>query len=185
MRLALVCCLLLALVAGPAVAADWSMVPSRSRLEFIATYERNMAPGVFREFDTRMRFDPNRLGDSSIDVTIKITSADMRSADINKAIGEPDWFDVAHFPQAEFHATRVRSAGPNRYVASGTLRLKGIEQPVEFPFAWTSAGDDATMEGELTVERARFKIGVGEWTSTSVIGADVTVKFSVALRRSA
>lgn len=182
-KLVVAFCLMLAGVGCPAYAMDWRMDPATSRLEFIATYEKTAAPGVFKEFDTRMHFDPDRLGESQLEVTIAATSADMRSADINKAIREPEWFDVAHFPQVEFHATDVRRLGVNRYVAAGMLRLKGIQQPVEVPFAWTDAADGATMEGELTIKRALFGIGVGEWASTSVIGADVTVKFRVRLRK--
>ncbi|MGH8802032.1 MAG: YceI family protein, partial [Casimicrobiaceae bacterium] len=79
----------------------------------------------------------------------------------------------------------VRSLGLNRYVATGMLRLKGVEQPVEVPFAWTDAGDGATMEGRFTIKRAPYGIGVGEWASTKVIGPDVTVKFSITLREHA
>jgi hypothetical protein len=35
----------------------------------------------------------------------------------------------------------------------------------------------------LTVKRASFRIGLGEWASTEVVGPDVTVKFSLRLRR--
>jgi polyisoprenoid-binding protein YceI len=37
------------------------------------------------------------------------------------------------------------------------------------------------MDGEFTVKRGDFGIGSGEWATTSVIGADVKVKFSVRL----
>lgn len=70
---------------------------------------------------------------------------------------------VARFSQAEFHAASVRSLGLNRYVATGMLRLKGIEQSVEVPFAWTDADDGATMEGQFTIKRAPYGTGVREW----------------------
>ncbi|MBT2321124.1 YceI family protein [Variovorax paradoxus] len=168
-------------------AADWKMDPAGSRLEFAATFEKTPAPGVFKEFDVRLSFDPEKPADSRLDVTITVASADMASADINKAIAGAEWFDFARHPKAEFHATDIRRVQTNppssRYVARGALALKGVQQPVEVAFTWTAAADGATMEGGFTVQRGPFGIGTGEWAATDVIGPDVTVKFRVRLRK--
>ena len=171
------------LVSTAAQASDWVMEAATSRLEFAASFEGNAAPGVFKEFQTRAHFDSERLGESRLDVTIVVKSADMNSADINKAIAEPDWFDFARFPQAEFHSVEIRNSAPSRYVARGTLKLKGVQQPVEVPFSWSESAGAARMEGEFIVKRNAFGIGTGEWVSTKVIGPDVTIKFSVRLRK--
>jgi len=181
--LALLAGLLAAAAIQAAVAADWKMDAAGSRLEFAATYEKIPAPGIFKEFDTRLRFDPEKPADGRLDVTIKIASADMASADINKAIAGPEWFDFARHPQATFQANDIRRADGNRYLARGTLALKGVQRPVEVPFTWSAAGDAATMDGEFTVPRSAFGIGTGEWAATSVIGPDVKVKFRVRLRK--
>ena len=170
------------ILAGPALAADWKMDPAGSKLEFVATFEKNPVPGVFKEFDTRLRFDPDRPAGGRLDVTIKVTSADMGVPDVDKEIRNKDWFDYAGFPQAEFHSTDLRRDGKG-YTARGTLMLKGVKQAVEVPFTWTASGDGATMEGELTLKRGDFGIGLGEWKATDTIGADVKVKFKVKLRK--
>ena len=175
--------LLAASALQPAVAADWKMDATGSRLEFSATFEKTPAPGIFKEFDARLRFDPDKPAGGSLDVTIKITSADMNIPDVNKEIRGKDWFDYAGFPQAEFRSTDLRRAQGNRYVARGTLSLKGAKQAVEVPFTWTGDAERATMEGELTLKRGAFGIGTGEWAATNVIGADVKVKFTVKLRK--
>ena len=189
--LAAVACLalLLAATATPASAADWRMDAAGSRIEFTALFEKTAAPGVFREFDTRLRFDPEKPADSRLEVSIKVASADMMSTDINNAIRAAEWFDFARFPQAEFRATDIRRTEANRYVARGTLALKGVQQPVEVPFVWTAVpapagakGMFASMEGELSLRRGVFGIGSGEWAATNVIGAEVRVKFRVRLR---
>jgi len=177
------CGLLLAGAPRPAQSADWKMDPAGSRLEFIATFEKTPAPGVFKEFDARVRFDPEKPAGGSLDVTVKVTSADMNIADVNREIRGKDWFDYAGFPKAEFRSTDLRRAQGNRYVAHGTLSLKGVKQPVEVPFTWTGSADGATMEGELLLSRGAFGIGAGEWAATDVIGADVHVKFKVKLRK--
>ncbi|VTU19835.1 hypothetical protein SRS16CHR_02520 [Variovorax sp. SRS16] len=170
-----------------ACAADWKMDPSGSKLEFTASFEKTPAPGVFKDFDVRLGFDPDKPAGGHLDVTIRVASADMASADINKAIAGAEWFDFARHQQAEFHATDIRRAqtgGPtDRYVARGTLALKGVQQTVEVPFSFHAAADGATMDGEFSVKRGPFGIGTGEWTATDVIGADVAVKFHVRLKR--
>jgi polyisoprenoid-binding protein YceI len=176
-------CVLLCYAPGAAHGADWKMDAAGSKLEFVATFENNPVPGVFREFDAHLRFDPEKPEGGGLDVTVKVTSADMNIADVNKEIPGKDWFDYASFPRAEFHSTDLRRTGGNRYVARGTLSLKGVKQAVEVPFTWTGSGEGAAMEGELTLKRGAFGIGAGEWAATSVIGADVKVKFTVKLRK--
>jgi polyisoprenoid-binding protein YceI len=161
--------------------AGWKMDPSGSKLEFFASFEKNPAPGVFKEFDTRLRFDPEKPA-GSLDVVIKVTSADMNIADVNKEIRNKDWFDYSGFPNAEFHSTDLRRDG-KRYIARGTLSLKGVKQAVDVPFTWAASGGGATMEGEFTLNRGTFGIGLGEWKATDTIGAEVKVKFKVKLRR--
>ncbi len=167
----------------PAQAADWKMDAGTSRLAFSAMFERTVAPGVFREFDARMRFDADRPAGNRVDVTIAMNSADMNIADVNTAISGAEWFDFAHYPRAEFHATDIRRAGAGRYLARGTLSLKGVQQPVDVPFTWTETGDAARMDGEFVVKRGAFGIGTGEWAASNVIGEEVTIKFSVRLRK--
>jgi len=183
MRTLLLATTLLVVAAHPVQAADWTMDAGTSRLEFAVTFEKSVAPGVFREFDTRVRFDADKTTESRIDVGIATPSADMNIAAANKAISGPEWFDFARFPRSEFHATDVRRTDAGRYLARGMLSLKGVQQPVEVPFTWTEVGDTARMEGEFVVKRGAFGIGTGEWAATNVIGADVKIKFSVRLRK--
>jgi polyisoprenoid-binding protein YceI len=182
-RIAGAAALLIGCAAFNVHAADWTMNPAASELAFTATFEGSPAPGLFRKFDATVRFDPDRLAESRIDVSIAVPSADMSSDEINKAIAGPDWFDAKRFPVAEFHSAEVRSAGANRFVATGTLKVKGVARAIELPFSWQREGDTATLRGELTFDRGTFGIGLGEWASTAVIGAGVKVRFSVRLRR--
>lgn len=174
---------LLAGCALPVAAADWRSNAATSRLEFAASFEGAAAPGVFRSFSVRMTFDADRPADSVLDVVINVSSADMNSAEVNKAIASAEWFDFTRFPQAAFRATDLRRVQAGRYVARGTLRLKGRELPVELPFTWSEAGGRAKLGGEIVLKRAAFGIGTGEWAATSVIGADVKVRFDVTLHK--
>jgi polyisoprenoid-binding protein YceI len=178
--------IVLALLAGCVTtsvgAAGWIVDPAGSALRFTATFENAPAAGVFRKFDASVQFVPDHVAGSRIDVVIAIPSADMRSAEINDVIRGPDWFDTARFPVAEFHSKEVRSLGGNRYLAVGTLKVKDTAKPLEVPFTWTPEGNLATMDGKLTIDRGAFGVGLREWRSTKVVGANVEVRFSLHLR---
>ena len=182
-RGALIAGLVVLCFTGTLAAAEWRMDPAASRLAFRASYQGEAAPGVFREFDTRLRFDPARPADARLDVTVKLASADMGSSEINDGIREPEWLHPARFPEAEFHSTDLRANGADRYVAAGKLRVKGVERNVEVPFTLKTSGDAADLTGEITLDRTAFGVGTGEWASGGIIGLDVKVTFSVRLRR--
>ena len=179
----LACSLVLSSAAPSAAAVDWTMDPAASHLEFVASFQQAAAPGEFKEFDTQFHFEPDQIGDSRLDVTIKVTSADMQNAEINDAIKTPVWFDFPGFPVSEFHATAIERADATHFVAHGSLNLKGVAHALDVPFTWRQSGDHATMTGQFTVARAIFDIGTGEWTATDIIGADVKVSFTVALKK--
>ena len=160
----------------------WTMDAATSRLRFTASFEGSAVSGVFNEFDARVHLDAKQLAASSLDVTVAMKSADMSDADANRTIWGAEWFDVARYPRAEFHATGIEPTAVGRYMARGILRLKGAQQPVQVPFTWTQTGDVAQMDGELVIRRGDFNIGTGEWAATTVVGPDVTVGSSVSLR---
>jgi polyisoprenoid-binding protein YceI len=169
--------------ADAAAPSTWSIDPARSRLEFTTTYESEAIQGVFKRFDTRLVFDPQQLSGSELEVTVDVTSADMDSQDVNEAIQDKDWFSVSRHPKASFTSTTFESAGPDRYLATGTLTVKGISREVTVPFRWSSSGDRGRMEGTVTLDRRDFGVGEGEWATGDVIGVSVEVRFDVALTR--
>lgn len=172
------------LVAGwpaDARAAGWKSDGSASRLEFVATFEGSAVPGVFKSFEARLDLDPERLAQSALDVSVRLASADLGIADVNREIAGATWFDYAAFPQARFRSDGILRVAGNRYVAPGTLALKGVVRSVEVPFTFVESGQGARIEGELTLDRTAFRIGTGEWAATRVVGAAVRVRFSVKL----
>lgn len=177
------CVVALLFITGPAIAAQWRMDPAASRLGFQATYEGAAAPGTFKQFDTKLRFDPTHPTGNELRVVVKMASADMGGAEMNDGVREPEWFDPKQFPEAEFISTDIQQTAPGRYAAKGTLKLKGTQQPVTVPFTWKESGKNADMAGELVLNRTAFNVGTGEWKTGNVIGLDVKVTFNVRLNR--
>jgi len=175
--------LLLLIAVSTAGAAEWKMLPQGSRLEFFITYAGQEAPGLFRRFATELQFDPSAPDEGRLVVTVTVLSADLDSEDINEAIAGPEWFDFERYAEARFVSASIAGVGDGRFIATGSLRLKGIERVIEVPFAWSEADGLAQMRGELTLQRTAFGIGTGEWAASDVIGHNVRVRFDVALQR--
>lgn len=168
--------------AAAAAAAEWRLDPAASRLALRASYQGEAVPAVVKQFDTRLRFDPANPADGRLEVRVKLPSVDFGSSDIDEAVRGPEWFDFARFPDATFISTDIRRIAPDRYLARGTLQLKGAAQPVAVPFTWNASGNSAAMKGEVTLDRSAFRIGTGEWRAGDLIGLDVKVVFDLRLQ---
>ncbi|HEX8755332.1 MAG TPA: YceI family protein, partial [Steroidobacteraceae bacterium] len=114
---------------------------------------------------------------------------DMRSFDTgdrqrNGILGGNDFFDVAHYPQARFTASRiVKTAGG--YEATGSLTLRGVTRNITIPFTWRTAMVQGHLigylSGQTTLQRLDFGVGQGQWRSTEWLGNAVTVRYSLEL----
>lgn len=176
-----VCALVLPvlMLATPALAADYAQAPGSS-LAFATKYQGEVFVGRFPGFVTSLRFDPRRLEDSKLDVTIPLAQATVEHPDGTDALRGSDFFDAARFPQARYTATRFRALGGDRYAADGTLSLRGVSRPVTLEFSWTP-GAKPVLVGRATVPRLAFGVGGGEWADTDLIPDDVAISTRVNL----
>ena len=172
---------LAAMLAAPlASAADYVQAPGSS-LAFASRYDGEVFTGRFSEFATKLSFDPARPEAGKLDVTIGLASADTGNADRDSTLKTADFFDVAKFAQARYSATGFRKLADGRYVADGTLELRGVRKPVTLTFAWTG-GAQPVLEGKAVVKRLEFGVGGGDWADTSVIPDEVNISTRVALK---
>jgi polyisoprenoid-binding protein YceI len=165
--------LALMLAAAGAGAADYAAQPG-STLGFSASFQGERFEGQFERFTPQIRFDPARLQDSRFDVAIDLGSADTDNPDRDEVLLGAEFFAVASQAQARYVATTFRHLGDDRYVADGTLTLRGISQPVELRFTWTP-GATPVLTGQATLKRLAFEVGTGDWSDTALMPDEVTV----------
>lgn len=156
-----------------ASAADYVQTDG-SALTFTGSYQGEAFHGQFPGFQTRLRFDPDKLADARLDVTIPLARATTRNADYDGEMRGSAFFDSAAFPQARYTATRFRALGENRYAADGTLTLRGVGKSVTLTFTWTP-GDKPTLVGGAVVKRLDFGVGSGDWADTGLIPNEIKV----------
>lgn len=167
----------------PALASDWAIDHSNSRLGFVGTQSGAEFTGEFEQFEAVMRFDPENLEASGFDVTIDVTSFNSRSGDRDSTVAGKDWFWFKKFPAATYKTESIRNTGPNTYEAVGVLTIRNKSQTVPLPFTWVIDGDTATMDGDTTLTRTNFDVGTGEWRSGKTVGLQVDIQVDLKLTR--
>lgn len=166
--------------AGPAFATDYVQAPG-STLIFASNYQGETFTGKFGGFATQLSFDPARLANAKIDVTIQLAGTRTGNDDRDSTLQDSDFFNVSKFAQARYTATRFRALGGNQYAADGTLNLRGVSKPVTLTFTWTP-GAQPVLAGKATVKRLDFGVGGGEWADTATIPNEVAISTKVVLK---
>ena len=172
---------LAAAVSVPSVVqAQQALVPAQSEIQFVSKQMGVPVEGKFKTFSGQVAFDPAKLASSKIAFTVDTGSADI-SREANAELPKATWFNVAQFPKATFKSTSIKGLGNGKFEVAGKLDVKGTSRDVVVPVQITQSGANSTATGSFVIKRLDFKIGEAEWTDTTVVANDVTVKFKLAL----
>jgi polyisoprenoid-binding protein YceI len=169
-------------LASPAAANSWTAVPSDSKLEFVGVYMEEDFRGRFERFVPSIEFDPQDLASARFEVAIDLASARTSDEEWDEYLIGEDFFAAEQNPQARFVADRFEPT-EDGYLARGTLELRGVQQPVALRFKFDVEGEQATLDGEATLDRIAFGVGTGDWADPEMIGHSVRVQTQLKLRR--
>jgi len=171
--------LLTAAQLAPAAETQWLSQSGPGELTFSAWYEGEELPGRFADFAARAARDETGTP-TALTVEVNLSSADMNDREVNEELAEPEWFDTASFPVAEFTSREVRKT-ESGYVAVGKLRLKGVERALEIPLVWQPEADGVALSGAVTISRRDWRIGTGDWDSDARLAERVELHYDVRL----
>jgi polyisoprenoid-binding protein YceI len=170
---------LFGLLALPAMAAEFATRPG-STLGFTATFQGEEFEGTFKDFEAKIRFDPDDLAASKFDVSIDLASVATGDKDRDDVLPGSEFFNTGKFPKAHFVTTEIHRSG-DAIVAEGTLSLKGVDKPVTLAVTYKPAADGASLDVQTTLNRLDFNVGTGDYADTSTIGNEVQVKAHLLL----
>jgi polyisoprenoid-binding protein YceI len=174
--------LLFALAPLPALAAPPVLTPAEgSRLGFETSYDGEPIRGRFDRFQARIAFDPADLANSRFEVVIDLASADTGNEERDEVLLGPEFFAVHRLAEARYEASRFQALPGSRFVAEGTLTLRGVSLAVPLSFRWTE-GPSPVLEGTATVPRLAFGVGAGrDWRDTRSLPDEVKVSTRLVL----
>lgn len=182
-------------VAFSADAPEWSVDSAKSNIAFTARQMGVPSTGKFKSFKANVKFDPDNLDASAVEVIVDAASADSGNPDIDKELKQEKWFDAARYPTVRFTTTAFRSkardsTGKGDYEAVARLTIRDVTAEVVLPFKLEIAADPANAgqfvaraAGDLTISRTKFGVGRDEWRDTKIVGDDVGLRFELVATR--
>jgi polyisoprenoid-binding protein YceI len=152
-----------------------TLVPAGSEIVFVSKQMGVPVEGRFKKFALPgFAFDPKKPEAAKIKLDIDLASASMGAADVEAELMKPEWFDSKKQPMASFTAQSVKALGGGKFELSGPFTLKGIAKPLKVQLALAPNG---LASGQFSLNRSDWKVGDGEWKDTSIVAAEVLVKF--------
>ena len=167
----------------PAFAADvpkWTVDPAQSEISFSGTHAGNEFTGKFGTWTAEIAFDPARLEQSKVLVTIDTASAATGDKTYDGSLPSPEWLGPKAFPTATFESKTFRQTGDSTYEVDGTLTLKGVAQDIALPFSLTTEGDKTVMEATTSLDRLLYQVGVASDPKAEWVSKDITVAIKVS-----
>ncbi len=165
---------------GPALAVNWRVDESASRLRFGGVQGGESFEGTFGAFTAEIAFHEAFLDQSWLLVTVQTGSAATGDQLIDSTLPGGDWFDVKDFPTATFVACDIRRAGGG-YLAAGSLTIKDFAHDVTLPFDLTINDGVGTAVGGVDLIRTDFDLGAdSSWLEDEAVAVEARVEFTVS-----
>ena len=158
-----VCGVLLTLFALPVFAEPVLYTPDRwhTRIYFTLSHMGLSAySGRFIDYDIDLRFDATEMSNSTVEVTIPVSSIDTFSPELNSKMGDEGFFDTANHPEIHFVSTSIEQIDDTRASMNGDMTIKGTTLPVTF---------DVTFNG--IVMHPYYSLNNAGFTATATISS--------------
>ena len=168
---------------------SWSIDKSHSSIKFEVRHFFSNVPGAFHDYKADVNFSPDNLAESSINVTIQVSSIDTDHERRDNHLRNSDFFDVEKWPTMTFTSSEIVSIGDNNFIARGELTIKNISADFELPFTLLGVMDHPRKENsklagiisEFQLLRNDFGVGKGKYLSDIVIGNEINVTLNLEL----
>ncbi|MEO0470089.1 MAG: YceI family protein [Bacteroidota bacterium] len=149
-----------------------------SQINFtIKNFGINTVKGTVSDLQGEVRFDPNQLAQSKIDVSVAVSTLQTGIKKRDEHLMKDDFFAAETYPRISFSSSEIKAKG-NKFIANGSLTIRGVSQEVSIPFS-AEEGEKRILRGDLTINRKDFK--VGEDTSSFTVGDEVKISIVCSL----
>ena len=172
-------------LAGQAMAAEYKIDPSHSKVGFSVRHLMiSKVSGDFKEFDGTFEFDKDKGILGAHTFTVKTASVDTQEPKRDDHLRSPDFFDVAKYPTMTFAKTKITKDGKDKYKWAGDLTIHGVTKPVTFDLEYLGAATDPYGNKRIgftaatKISRKEFGLTWNKALETggAVVGDDVEIK---------
>ena len=136
--------------------------------------------GRFIEYEIDFMFDDEDMANSSIEVTVPVSSIDTYSPELNSKMGDEGFFDAANHPELHFISTRIEQLDEKHVRMSGDMTIKGTTLPVSFDVTFNGKvmhpfydKNNAGFTATATIDSREFGVNrLPEW----MVGSEVDIR---------
>ena len=154
-------------------------VTDQSSVKFkIKNFGFNNVTGSFTGLQGTIKFNPENLSSSSIDVTVQAKSVNTGIDRRDNHLRKEEYFDVQKYPTIRFVSGKITSSKSDTYLMSGKLTIKNVTREISFPFTAVPQKDGYLFNGEFKINRINFGVG-----GNSTVGDNLTVMLNVFARK--
>lgn len=124
---------LLALIAAQAEPVRYTPDKWHTRIYFSVSHMGlSNFGGRFLEHEIEFMFDEDDFRNSSVEVTVPVSSIDTFSPELNSKMGSENFFDVEQFPTMHFVSRKIFNIDESQLQMKGDLTIKGVSLPITF-----------------------------------------------------
>lgn len=164
-------------VAQGSSAPAWTIEPGGA-LEFsVMNNGSEKIAGSFHHWDGDIRMDPLAPETASLAIEIDLSSGSVDDGFKDGILKGDEFLNASAGPTATFTSTSVEALPDGRFVAHGTLALRGLSRPQDVEFRLTGGNDAKHVEGSATIEREPFNVGFGQYGGSLDPTVSVTFEF--------
>lgn len=158
---------------------QWSIDRAASKIGWSTTFQGEAINGGFSGYSAQIAFDPDRLDQSHVKVSIDLASVNSGDDNRDGTLKSDQFFNVSSFPKATYEASKFSKSDATHFVAHGRLSLHGVSKPLDLPFTLTIKDGTADVSGTADLDRTAFGVGSGDYAKTDAIPASVKVNITV------
>ncbi|MEJ2898795.1 YceI family protein [Acinetobacter sp. NS-4] len=135
----------------------------------------------FSDIQGTINVDNAKPANSSVNVTIPLSSLNTNVKALDEHLKTADFFDAAKYPNITFKSTKVQALGKNKYKITGNLTVKDVTKPVVLDVVLNKQGVHPMTKAEsigfnATTSFNRSAFGVGAYVPN--VGDKITVNIT-------
>lgn len=161
------------------------ITPENSKVGFTGAKITDKHVGKFEKFSGTLDLIADKPEESTVKVSIDLSSVKTDQAKLDGHLKSPDFWDVAKFATATFTSTSIKAEkGPKgeTHSITGNFNLHGIEKSITFPAEISVKDDKVKAKASFGVNRKTWGIEYAG-KADDLIKDDVLIEFDLELPR--
>ncbi|WP_151766589.1 YceI family protein [Acinetobacter seifertii] len=165
-----------------AAPVDYKIDPTHTATVFSWNHFGFSTPSAnFSDIQGVIKVDNAKPANSSVDVTIPLSSVNTNVPALDKEFQQEAWFNAAKYPNITFKSTKVETKDKKHFKIIGDLTVKGVTKPVVLDAVLNKQGEHPMAKVpaigfNATTSFNRSEFGLGSYVPN--VGDKITVNIT-------